>query len=73
MIIILERILELCIGIITIISFRQKFRSGGLSQKDLLARIEKQDREIERLKMQRHFKTQHNYRAMHRKSKHALL
>lgn len=69
--IILERILELCIGFITIISFKLRFSSGsGVSIKDLLSRIEKQDREIERLRIQ---KRMHNYRSMQAKHKHLHL
>lgn len=68
---ILERLLELAIGIITIISIHMRFNSNnGISIKDLLKKVERQDREIERLRIE---KRQHNYRTIQAKHKHLHL
>lgn len=66
-IVIIERVLEILIGVIAILNFRIRFfGNSGLSQKDLLKRIERQNREIERLRIEkRTLKTQYNYRLRH--------
>lgn len=51
---ILERLLEILIGGITILTFKLKMGSGGVSLKDMIKELEEKDREIERLKIEVH-------------------
>lgn len=72
-IVILERLLEILIGVIAILNFRIRFFGGnGLSQKELLKRIEEQDRKIVKLQMEkRQLKACHDYRNVTAKRKYA--